>query len=1033
MRALLCLGLALVCAPLAAATNLNWLNNGDFAGHTAWQGDYGLDPGRQGGHSAAVSSAAQGDDTLSQSVALGATPPASVEVSGWVRCQGVKPGAQDWEQARIAVTFHDAQGGQVGGWPVDVIRAQGDSPWRFASHIYAMPKGAAQVKVKAELANCSGQAWFDHLELAALDYDDQPLPRGASAHPGRALAPEERRANGLLNPGFEQPSLGGWEGAVVSRPGRKSRHALMMESEQEAWKLAGQSVHWDKALAPAFVDFGGWAKAEGVVPGREGYMLARMTLVFKGADGQQVGGWPEALASLTGDQDWTHYSRRYPVPADAVEARVEAGLSHCAGRAWFDDLSLVQVDAQGHTILSRVVAQRRTDTKGWYAFQPASDTAATTIDLSFLLDAPAGKHGFAQVDSDGELRFADGARARFWGVNLVAGNAFPSHADAEALALRLSRLGVNLVRLHHLDAPWADPGLIDKSKSDSRHFDAESRDRLDYLMAQLEKRGIYIYHDLLVHRQFKQGDGLPEASKLELGAKGVAQFSDKVIALEQEYALAVLGHVNPYTKRALKDDPALVGMELVNESSLFTGFGRQDFPPAYEAELQRQFEAWGGKGPITRFGFDWDQRNLKIFEHPENSEASLRFMAWREDRAYQGLRAFLRKNGVRALITGSNIGLPVLLEWAANARMDFMDTHAYWDHPQVWKMAGGWSEIDSAPFDDLSMLRHPFDFNALPLRLADWKAQAKPLIVTEWNDCFPNRWRLEGPLLMAVYGSLQAWDGALQFDYAGNHQGAGRMQPFDIGSRPDNEAAFQMAALIWHQGMVAPAEAQVVEEVDETMLLAQGSRSRLLGDQPWLPYVARVGKRLVQGDARPADLSRARPYYDPNNQVIRSAGGGAVLEYGAGRLSFRGPQLAGLLGDLAGATRQSSYLSATVQAGQDWAALVAASLDDIPLDQTRRVLLLALAHAENSGQTYNADCTALRSAGEGPVLMQGLNAQVDLQLGLVQGHWVLRPLKSDGRPGEPLKMDWQAGHARFHLSAQDQASSYLLAVEEGRP
>jgi len=31
-------------------------------------------------------------------------------VAGWVKCQGVKPGSQEWEQARITITFHDAKG-----------------------------------------------------------------------------------------------------------------------------------------------------------------------------------------------------------------------------------------------------------------------------------------------------------------------------------------------------------------------------------------------------------------------------------------------------------------------------------------------------------------------------------------------------------------------------------------------------------------------------------------------------------------------------------------------------------------------------------------------------------------------------------------------------------------------------------------------------------------------------------------------------------------------------------------------------------
>lgn len=42
------------------------------------------------------------------------------------------------------------------------------------------------------------------------------------------------------------------------------------------------------------------------------------------------------------------------------------------------------------------------------------------VDVSFLLDAPAGKHGFVVV-KDGHLATEDGQRIRFWGVNITTG------------------------------------------------------------------------------------------------------------------------------------------------------------------------------------------------------------------------------------------------------------------------------------------------------------------------------------------------------------------------------------------------------------------------------------------------------------------------------------------------------------------------------------------------------------------------------------------------------------------------------------
>ncbi len=39
--------------------------------------------------------------------------------------------------------------------------------------------------------------------------------------------------------------------------------------------------------------------------------------------------------------------------------------------------------------------------------------------------------------------------------------------------------------------------------------------------------------------------------------------------------------------------------------------------------------------------------------------------------------------------------------------MDFMDTHAYWDHPQIWNIEGGWSNVAIAPMNNTSQLLNP--------------------------------------------------------------------------------------------------------------------------------------------------------------------------------------------------------------------------------------------------------------------------------------------------------------------------------------
>ena len=88
-----------------------------------------------------------------------------------------------------------------------------------------------------------------------------------------------------------------------------------------------------------------------------------------------------------------------------------------------------------------------TDTKGWIPFEPsASSPSGTAIDMSFLLDAPAGKHGRVQADGD-NLVFGDGTPARFWGVRFGEGWDHWSPEEMEDRVSRLASYGCNLVEL----------------------------------------------------------------------------------------------------------------------------------------------------------------------------------------------------------------------------------------------------------------------------------------------------------------------------------------------------------------------------------------------------------------------------------------------------------------------------------------------------------------------------------------------------------------------------------------------------------
>ncbi|MFZ5833724.1 MAG: hypothetical protein ACOY3P_26860, partial [Planctomycetota bacterium] len=127
-----------------------------------------------------------------------------------------------------------------------------------------------------------------------------------------------------------------------------------------------------------------------------------------------------------------------------------------------------------------------------------SGHADTAVDLRQWLSAPAGKEGFIRADG-AHLVKPDGTRFRIWGVNICGPACFPEQADAIRLADQLARLGVNCVRFHHMDSGWSV--LFDKSRNDTRQIDAASLDRLDFLISEFKKRGIYSNLNLNVGRR----------------------------------------------------------------------------------------------------------------------------------------------------------------------------------------------------------------------------------------------------------------------------------------------------------------------------------------------------------------------------------------------------------------------------------------------------------------------------------------------------------------------------------------------------
>lgn len=175
-----------------------------------------------------------------------------------------------------------------------------------------------------------------------------------------------------------------------------------------------------------------------------------------------------------------------------------------------------------------------------------------------------------RVTVNGSNFIVGGKSYRFWGVNLVAGGAFPTKTLAASLAGRMRKMGINLVRFHHLDNPtWAgnDNSLVNVTTT--RSLNPTTLDRLDFMIAEMKRNGIYTNMNLNVSRTFTRGDGVLGADSIVEFGKGVTIFDPQLIDLQREFARQLLTHVNPYTQKTYAEDPSVAMVEMINENSLY--------------------------------------------------------------------------------------------------------------------------------------------------------------------------------------------------------------------------------------------------------------------------------------------------------------------------------------------------------------------------------------------------------------------------------------------------------------------------------
>jgi hypothetical protein len=630
--------------------------------------------------------------------------------------------------------------------------------------------------------------------------------------------------------------------------------------------------------------------------------------------------------------------------------------------------------------------------------------AATSspADLSFLHDAPAGKDGYIRIQG-GHLVKPNGQRIRFWGVHLTDWSRgsveLPPKEDIPMWAATLARFGVNIVRLHFLDLA-APRGIIDSTKDDSRSFDPQQLDRLDFLVSELKKRGIYMDLNLNVGRSYKAGDGVAGFDQIQWG-KGLALFDTRLIELEKEYAKQLLTHVNPYTKIEYRNEPAIALVEIVNENALYLGFSSR--VPFYEDELTKLYNDWLKKkltpeqlqkvreaagltgdaaadAPVPRL-----KSNEAATAPKERYNAEMAFFMDAENQFYQDMSGYLRKElGVRQPIIGtadhSHTSAPYsMLE--SLSKLDILDGHIYWNGNQP-------------------MVNDPL--HSTVVQLSRTAFAGKPYTVSETNHPFPNEWASEGIPTIAAYAGFQDWDMIIMYTFEPKLAPDWKPyvgDPFDISLDPVRMTEMATGALMFLRGDVKPARETVErtyskEEVVENRLLPRTEQPYFTPGFP-LALPLEHGVRIKSLDGPPAQkltLPEENPIISDTKELSWYTSAEKT-----GLITVETDRTQALIGFIKANHKVLKNLTADIT--NNFATIVLASMDDKPLARSDKMLLTTGSRVANTDQKWNDTRTRLTNQGNSPSLIEPVTGAVTLRS--IEGAAMVSAAALDGS-GKPI-------------------------------
>lgn len=671
---------------------------------------------------------------------------------------------------------------------------------------------------------------------------------------------------------------------------------------------------------------------------------------------------------------------------------------------------------------------------------PTAGTSGSAIDLRHLNESTAGVGGRVRSEG-GHFVLGSGERVRFWGVNGP-----PESLTGEALkstARELAARGVNLVRVHG--------AVFDRETGTLK---PEAIARFQEIVAAMKAEGIYTHLSIYFPLWMTPKPGLPELEGYDGTQHPFAalMFNPDFQKQYQGWWRAILTTPGKDGAPSLLEDPAVFGLEIQNEDSLFFWtFNDQNVPPPQRQILQKQFGSWIAKryGDFEKAFAAWE--NLRMPEDdPEAGRLAFRplfqiftdktprdrdtarFLYETQRDFYENQIRFVRGLGFDGLITASNwitandaiLGPFEKLSYTPG---DFIDRHGYWGGLHQGENAA-WSIREGHKFANRSALRFdpekPDGERVITHPVFDTKVNGLPSMISETTFPRPNRYRTEAPVFYAAYAALQGSNSIVHFALDGGDwvvKPQFWMQPWTLMS-PTQMGQFPAAALIYRLGLVR--EGDLVADVKlpfDRLFALEGSPLSQTANLDELrkvdvgqevkhassidPRVHLIGRTALTISENPGEskIQNLAPFIDAASQIVTSSTGELRLDPRKGVLILNSDKAQGVVGNLAleGAV---SLPVIEIRSDLDLASILLVPLDSKPLESSNRLLLQVMSEEQNhEWKTEGEEILTIKDIGRDPWEFRPMRGSVTLK-NPPPGGFIITPLDTNGHPaGEPSR------------------------------